>query len=651
MKYSARKTTLRAKDRKECRQACPDTGPSVLQSLVTAEFTKSLKDLCVNLVASARNICLILGLVITSFTTQAQSRVLLDSVEQDSLIEIIILESNKAILSAKSDGAQYLSGNVVAYHDSSFLYCDSAILYANDLVSIGDVVLLRGDSIEVYGDSMRYDGDSAVAEVFGEVVMRIGQREIFTEYLHFDRRNDLVVFSGNSILVDDQGKIYCHRGSYRLDSGIFEVADSVFVDSDSLKVITDTLRYNTKEELVLFEAYTEILLPDAEVTCSDGYFDYGRNFAHLKGDPVFRDNEKEARADIIEYDLRSEEIKLIGNGSYISTDVTARGDLIKYNQETGDGEIIGSGYVNSDGSIMQGEVLKFNSEKEEFESDQRTEYNDDKISLIADRMKYAKEGTGPGYAYGDVIYKDTSSGITILSDSVLFNEATDYVFAYGSRPLMKLEMEPGDTLYLSADTLITEKIGPDSVRYFNTFQNTRFFSEDIQGVCDSLSFNERDSVFEFWGSPVIWLDSTQLKADTIQMVLKNKKADQLILRKNSTIISLLEDPYYQQIKGQDIDGFFKEDKLSLVDVRRNAESIYYMTNDENELMGVNRSICSRIQVMFEENEIDDIAFITNPELKFYPMKRYEHASNRLAGFIWLYYLKPQTINDLRNENL
>ena len=74
-----------------------------------------------------------------------------------------------------------------------------------------------------------------------------------------------------------------------------------------------------------------------------------------------------------------------------------------------------------------------NSEKEEFESDQRTEYVDENVSLIADKMKYSKEGSEPGYAYGDVIYKDTSSGITILSDSIEFDQTTDYVFAYGGR--------------------------------------------------------------------------------------------------------------------------------------------------------------------------------------------------------------------------
>ena len=61
---------------------------------------------------------------------------------------------------------------------------------------------------------------------------------------------------------------------------------------------------------------------------------------------------------------------------------------------------------------------------------------------------------------------------------------------------------------------------------------------NMQAITDSLCYNFKDSLMVLYIKPIIWLDSTQLTADTITIKFKDKKADLILLRRNSFIASV-----------------------------------------------------------------------------------------------------------------
>ncbi len=58
---------------------------------------------------------------------------------------------------------------------------------------------------------------------------------------------------------------------------------------------------------------------------------------------------------------------------------------------------------------------------------------------------------------------------------------------------------------------------------------------------------------------------------------------------------------YNQVKGQNLYGKFKEGKLHDVDIIKNAEVIYYMRNEAQELIGINKNVSSKINLIIEKN--------------------------------------------------
>ena len=104
---------------------------------------------------------------------------------------------------------------------------------------------------------------------------------------------------------------------------------------------------------------------------------------------------------------------------------------------------------------------------------------------------------------------------------------------------------------------------------------------------------------------------------------------------------------FNQIKGGILNGVFSESKLRDIEIKKNIDVIYYMYSEENnELIGINKTTCSNLLMKLSENEIKDISFYVQPIGKVYPDKDLPKNERKLEGFIWRNDEKPQTINDL-----
>ena len=75
---------------------------------------------------------------------------------------------------------------------------------------------------------------------------------------------------------------------------------------------------------------------------------------------------------------------------------------------------------------------------------------------------------------------------------------------------------------------------------------------------------------------------------------------------------------FNQIKGLKLDGKFLDNKLKNAVINQNAEIIYYMYNDKNNLIGIDKAIFNSIQIHFNNKSIDEIVFVTDPEGILYP---------------------------------
>ena len=192
-----------------------------------------------------------------------------------------------------------------------------------------------------------------------------------------------------------------------------------------------------------------------------------------------------------------------------------------------------------------------------------------------------------------------------------------------------------DTMYIHGKKLlITGK--PDS-RVVRAFNKVRFYKIDMSGKCDSLHSNEKNGLTQLIKNPVMWNFENQMTGDIMHLI-SNKKTEKLDSLKvlNNTFIASKDTigNGYNQVKGMNLYGKFKDNKLYEVDVVKNAEVIYYMRNDDQELIGINKSKSSKINMTLDGNTIDALTFIQQVDGDIYPEKDLPENARKLRGFIW-----------------
>jgi hypothetical protein len=205
-----------------------------------------------------------------------------------------------------------------------------------------------------------------------------------------------------------------------------------------------------------------------------------------------------------------------------------------------------------------------------------------------------------------------------------------------------------DSLFLTGDTLKSmNRSETDTIRNFFAYHKVRMFMKSMQGVCDSLFYSFADSTFRMYYKPVMWNEDVQMSGDTVYLHTKNKKADKFSICKSGYIISPSGPKYFDQIKGINIFGYFKDNELYRMNVLGNAESLYFGKDDKNKYLGINKAASTNITIYFKDRKIEKIAFLKKPEATFTPMKMTNKDMLTLKDFNWQIDRKPKSRQELK----
>ena len=183
-------------------------------------------------------------------------------------------------------------------------------------------------------------------------------------------------------------------------------------------------------------------------------------------------------------------------------------------------------------------------------------------------------------------------------------------------------------------------------RIILAFNDVRIFKSDLQALCDSLSHSSVDSMFRLFEDPIIWSDTSQFTADHVRIQLANDAIDKIFMEENAFIVNTPDEMFFNQIKGRDATAYFDSSELRRVMVVGNAESVYYALDDADAYIGVNKTVCSEMKILFGNNEVEGIVFYAQPSANLFPMKEADHAGLEMPGFSWQVAKRPTSVEDL-----
>lgn len=239
--------------------------------------------------------------------------------------------------------------------------------------------------------------------------------------------------------------------------------------------------------------------------------------------------------------------------------------------------------------------------------------------------------------------------------------------------------EWGDSIesYMHADTIYTEAIpytlvtliardsilvdsvltaqAPDTIRTDTTYQQVRgFYSvrvyrSDMQAVADSVRYNGRDSILSLYGTPVCWNEKNQVSADTIHVYSKNGAVDYMHGIGNAIAIKQETVTAFDQLGGKEMLAYVRDEQLYLVDVKGNAETIFYPREEDGSFVGMNRTESSFVKLYIENQKIHHVVFTPATTGVLYPMRDVNTGNSQLASFFWAESERPQDAMDVMRQ--
>ncbi len=571
-----------------------------------------------------------------------------DEESDTSRIDLIYSRKMKGLQTTEGDFL-YLQGDVHFQQNNMHMWCDTAKRFPNKkIIAYGDVQMLQNDSIRVFSDSLFYDGNTKKSRLSGDVVLQDSSMTMYTNQLFYDLNTKIASYPMGALIVSDSTQLVSKSGYYDANTNIAYFRDSVRLTNPSYKLFADSLAFDTKKEISYFNGPTYIFNDEDMVYCEGGFYDNKKNFSVLSGNPYYlqrkEDGYKKAKGDTIIYDGNINKYYLIGNAVYEDGDKEVRADTIIRDGASDQFFFKGNPKFRSldstQNQTIDSKYSFYDAKTETLIFREHVRVVDKSQVLVADSLDYVRS-TRTGIAKGRVAWEDSVSNVRILCGEAIYNDSTG-AFLAKENPILVTKLDK-DSLWLSADTLRALPEGKDKdKKTFYAYYNVKIFKSDIQGLCDSLTYSQQDSLFQFFKDPVLWLDSVQFTADTIRAVMTAGKMKTAFLKQNSLIINTEDQVYYNQIKGRNMQANFAENKLQNLDVQSNGKAVYYATDNEKKYMGVNDVDCSDMYMLFNENQIQRIKFTGEPKAVLYPMGMTDHTAMRIKEFKWLEEKRPKS---------
>jgi len=440
----------------------------------------------------------------------------------------------------------------------------------------------------------------------------------------------------------------CERAIYWPSDNRFKGYRKVKIKKGKdLKIKADSMHYigNGKEVANIY-GNVKMLKGDIILSTSAIKYDFGKNVAHYTtgGTIINRKNDNKLSSKIGYYYGANENMYFRDNVLLTNPDYNIKCDSLQFMSKEEKAVFTGPTWITSkDSSSIYCEAGWYKTEEQiaQFNKNAMIESKDQVMK--GDHIYYVEE-TKFGRIEGNVEVIDTSNKIILNGDFATYNGLSKSYLITGNAVMTQIYET--DSLFLHGDTLksISDTIN-DTHKLF-AYNRVRFYKSDLQGTCDSLLYDETDSLLKLYRSPILWSDENQISGDSISILNYDGKIDRIFINYNAMIISQEDSTEFNQIRGKRMTGFFNENELSKVDVRGSGETVYYATGDDGEKIGLNRTVGSDLVIHIKENKINNISFLSQVTATMYPSDQVNEKDRELKGFHWSIDQRPLNRMDI-----
>ena len=470
------------------------------------------------------------------------------------------------------------------------------------------------------------------------------------------------LFHEGALIESDKAYFYSKDNYFRA------MGDVIFTQGDSLQMTCNTIEYDGKTKKAIAIGNVDLKKSDMTLKTEKLNLDRVNDKAFYNTKGIVVDSASTLTSQRGTYFMAENKYRFTSDVTILNPKYIVNSEQLDYFTELKQAYLYGNSKIKGENYTIFCERGFYDMQREKgVFKENATLYYDDKI-IKGDSLYFESEHD----------YASASKNVSIvdsINNSIITGHYAEIFKAKDSaiitRRAMAINIVDQDSLFIHADTLVAT--GPQEKRILRGYYDVRILKSDIRGRSDSLYLdqsigltkllsrpltNQQEQIFteadRNGANPVLWFGESQMSGDKIFLLsdLVTRKLDSLKITGNIFIIEkdTLSVDGYQQIKGGILNGAFKEGRLDNIVITKNTEMVYYLYNDEDlQLIGIDKTTCSALQMNFNDGQIENITFLVSPNGDVYPEEELPLNDRTLKGFIWRITEKPETIEDLFDE--
>lgn len=606
-------------------------------------------------------VCAALVLTVSSYAQDNGAQ------QADSLVRLLSAKSMQLI---EKEGVSYrkVTGPASFYHNDTYLICDTALwnVSLQQIDAIGNVKILQ-ESTALDSDRLIYLIDENLAQFRGALV-QLEDKDgniLRTRHLDYNTRDSVAVFSDGASMKDKSGQVIeSINGTYDSKIKTFTFRDNVNMFTDSIFVRTTSVVYHTDTDRAEFGVNTDVWKDDDMLSSDSGWYDRPRETFLFRKNVHAMNPDQEAWSDSLYFYRNEMNVEMLGNVQLTDTtrNVTALAGRLEYldslSQVTltrepaviavadSTGQAKDTVYVGGDRLVLRS-VMRFRVDSSEVSAALGRKKSMDADVVASYRAKAYAEAR-------EAAEKAKSENADYVAEQQAKQARERQSGSSGKSrnepPLMPgadslgVSM-PADSSALSSviDTAGVVKPVPDSTRigFLSGKGRVRLYREDFQMICDTLRFNELDSLVRLYSNPLVWNDGNrQYAADSIYVSMGESNMDKAYLISNAFVTVEEAPECYDQIRSTEMLAFFDGNgALRRFDAMGGVDAVFYLKEDST-FATVNKSQAKLLSAILADGEIDTVSYFDSPRNNAFPLAQLKSADRVLKGFNWHPDLRP-----------
>lgn len=379
------------------------------------------------------------------------------------------------------------------------------------------------------------------------------------------RKGDMFMFCDSAHFYEASSSLNAF-GNVRMEQG------------DTLFVYADELDYNGADELATF--YGDDINPvrlinkDVELETYTFYYDIASNIGYYDNEGKITDAENQLTSGYGQYspDTKDAEFREhVVLNDIEEKDFRMTTETLLYNTGTHIARIVSPTTIVTDSATVYSSNGIYNTDMGFSELFDRSLIVTEGGSTLTGDTIYYDQKAGFGEAFGNMVLTDSVRQTMLEGNYGCYFEKQDSAFATNRARI--LEYSKGDTLYMHGDTIRSYVLHDDSTHVMTAYPRVRFWRVDIQGLCDSLSFMERDSTLYMHRHPIVWNEARQIFGNVIYVHFNDSTVDWAKLPEFGFTAEHVGEEFYNQLSGKEMLATFVDGNMRRLDVSGNVEVV------------------------------------------------------------------------------